>query len=381
MVKTGIDRKELWIEHLRGKRVGLLTNPTGVDRNLKSTIDILAEEVNLVKLFSPEHGIRGDVQAGEKVADYIDEKTGLTVCTLYGDKKIPTEEMLADIDVMVFDIQDVGSRLYTYLYSMSYSMQSCGKYGKEVVVMDRPNPVGGVQVEGGLIEKNCLSFVGLYPIPYRYGLTIGEAARLFQGEFGVPCDLTVIPMEGWTRQMYFDQTGLPWVFPSPNMPTLDTAIVYDATCLYEGTNISEGRGTTKPFELVGAPWLKADRLAEAMNGFDLPGVMFRSAYFTPTFSKHEGKLCRGVQLHVTNRDEFLPVKTGLYLLKEVKKQSGEFFEYLPALSEKIQPMIDLNTGSTYIRTHEDFEPDKIYAEWQTQAEEFAKRKEKYHIYS
>lgn len=380
MVKTGIDRKELWIETLRGKRVGLLTNPTGVDKNLKSTIDVLAEEVNLVKLFSPEHGIRGDVQAGEKVADYIDEKTGLPVCTLYGDKKIPTEEMLADIDVMVFDIQDVGSRLYTYLYSMSYSMQSCGKYGKEVVIMDRPNPVGGLQVEGGLIEKDCLSFVGLHPIPYRYGLTIGEVARLFQGEFGVQCDLTVIPMEGWTRQMYFDQTKLPWVFPSPNMPTLDTAIVYDATCLYEGTNISEGRGTTKPFELVGAPWLKADRLAEAMNALNLPGVIFRPAHFTPTFSKHEGKLCSGVQLHVTDRDKFLPVKTGLYLLKEVKAQSGAFFEYLPPLSEKIHPMIDLNTGSTYIRTHEDFEPDKVYAQWQMQAEEFAKRKEKYHIY-
>ena len=380
MVKTGIERKELWLPKLKGKRVGLLTNPTGVDSKLVSSIDILAKEVQLVKLFSPEHGIRGDVQAGEKVADYVDEKTGLTVCTLYGDKKMPTKEMLEDIDVLVFDIQDVGSRLYTYLYSMSYSMQACGRDGKEFVVMDRPNPVGGLRVEGGLIEPECLSFVGLHPIPYRYGLTIGEAAGLFVGEFGVKCDLTVIPMEGWTRDMYFDQTGLPWVFPSPNMPVLDTAIVYDATCLYEGTNISEGRGTTKPFELVGAPFLKADKLADAMNAKNLPGVLFRPAYFTPTFSKHEGKLCSGVQLHVTDRDIFCPVQCGLQLLKEVKMQAGEAFEYLPPLSEKIHPMIDLNTGSTYIRTHDDFEPEAVYAEWQKDAKAFAKRKEQYHLY-
>ena len=380
MVKTGIERKELWIEKLRGKKVGLLTNPTGVDSNLISSIEILNENTNLVKLFSPEHGIRGDIQAGEKVADYVDEKTGIPVCTLYGDKKIPTEEMLADIDVMVFDIQDAGSRLYTYLYSMSYSMQACGKYGKEFIVMDRPNPIGGIRVEGGYIEPECLSFVGLHPIPYRYGLTIGETARLFQGEFGVNCDLTVIPMEGWSREMYYDQTGLPWVLPSPNMPTLDTAIVYNATCLYEGTNISEGRGTTKPFELVGAPFLKADSLAEEMNQLNLPGVIFRPAYFTPTFSKHAGELCAGVQLHVTDREAFLPVKTGLFLLKEIKKQSGENFEYLPPLSAKIRPMIDLNTGSDYIRTHEDFEPMIIYNKWQDEAADFVNRKVKYHLY-
>lgn len=380
MVRTGIERKEIWAEKLEGKRVGLLTNPTGVDRNLVSSIELLAREVNLVKLFSPEHGIRGDIQAGEKVSDYVDEKTGVPVCTLYGDKKIPTEEMLADLDVMVFDIQDVGSRLYTYLYSMSYSMQACGKYGKEFVVMDRPNPVGGIRVEGGLIEPDCLSFVGLHPIPYRYGLTIGEAARLFQGEYGVDCKLTVIPMEGWTREMYFDRTGLPWVFPSPNMPTLDTAIVYNASCLYEGTNISEGRGTTKPFELVGAPFLKADRLADAMNEKKLPGVLFRPAHFTPTFSKHAGTLCGGVQMHVTDRDAFLPVKTGLFLLKEVKRQAGKNFEFLPPLSEKIRPMIDLNTGSSYIRTQEDFDPEVLYTKWQSEAREFAGKKEQYHLY-
>lgn len=380
MVRTGIERTELWKEKLSGRRVGLLTNPTGVDSRLRSTIDILAGETELVRLFSPEHGIRGNVQAGEKIEAYTDEKTGLPVCTLYGKCKKPSREMLEDIDVFVFDIQDVGSRLYTYLYSMSYAMQACGEYGKEFLVLDRPNPVGGLQVEGGLIEKDCLSFVGLHPIPYRYGLTIGEAAGLFRGEFGVDCALTVIPMEGWERSMYYDDTKLPWVLPSPNMPTLDTAVVYDATCLYEGTNISEGRGTTKPFELVGAPFLNGEKLADAMNQKKLPGIIFRPAYFTPAFSKHAGQLCGGVQLHVTDRLEFLPVKTGLFLLQEIRKQSGEHFEYLPPLSEKIHPMIDLNTGSTYIRTHDDFDPDMLYEKWQKEAKAFTAVKQKYHLY-
>lgn len=380
MVLTGIDRVEIWEEMLKGKRVGLLTNPTGVDRNLRSSIDILNEKVNLVKLFSPEHGVRGNVQAGEKVEDYVDAVTGLPVCTLYGAKKIPSPEMLEDIDVMVFDIQDVGCRLYTYLYSMAYSMRACGQNGKQFVVLDRPNPVGGEKVEGGLIDEECRSFVGLYPIPYRYGLTIGEMAMLFKNEFGEECDLQVVPMSGWTREMYFDQTGLPWVLPSPNMPSLDTAFVYPTTCLYEGTNISEGRGTTKPFEFVGAPWLVAEDLANAMNAYELPGVKFRPACFTPTFSKHEGKLCQGVQVHVTDREAFLPVKTGLFLLKEVKKMSGEKFEYLPPLSEKIHPMIDLNTGSDYIRTHDDFDIYEILQKWGREAYQFKQDTEKYHIY-
>jgi len=380
MVRTGIDRIEIWSDLLKGKRVGLLTNPTGVDRNLVSSIDILNKNVNLVKLFSPEHGVRGNVQAGEKVADYVDEKTGIMVCTLYGEHKIPTPEMLEDIDVMVFDIQDVGCRLYTYLYSMAYSMRACGQNGKQFVVMDRPNPIGGLKVEGGFIDPECRSFVGLYPIPYRYGLTIGECAKYFRKEFGEECDLTVVPMENWTRDMYFDQTGLPWVLPSPNMPTLDTAFVYPATCLYEGTNISEGRGTTKPFEFVGAPWLEAQELCDAANSHNLPGVKFRPACFTPTFSKHANELCQGVQLHVTDRETFEPVKTGLYLLKDVKRLSKENFQYLPPLSEKIHPMIDLNTGSDYVRTHDDFDIDYILNKWEKEAEEFAIKKKEYQIY-
>lgn len=380
MVRTGIERREIWKEFLKGKRVGLLTNPTGVDSKLNSTIDLLAKEVSLIKLFSPEHGIRGDIQAGEKVEDYIDEKTGLPVYTLYGDKKIPSKDMLADIDTLVMDIQDVGSRLYTYLYSMSYCMQACMRDGKEFVVMDRPNPVGGIKVEGGYIEPECLSFVGLHPIPYRYGLTIGETARFFAGEFDIGCDLKVVPLEGWERNQYYDETGLPWVIPSPNMPTLDTAIVYDATCCYEGTNISEGRGTTKPFEFVGAPFLDGAELADIMNQKELPGVRFRPAYFTPTFSKFQGDLCRGVQLHVADRQLFSPVQCGLYLLKEVKKMAGKNFEYLPPLNDKIHPMIDLNTGSDYIRTHDDFDPKQVWDKWNRDALDFTQRKQKYHLY-
>ncbi len=379
MVKPGIENREIWSELLAGKRVGLITNPTGVDSRLVSTIDILVKEVQLVKLFSPEHGVRGDIQAGDKVDNYIDEKSQLPVVSLYGKNKKPSYDMLQDIDVLAIDIQDVGSRLYTYLYTMSYCMQACAEHNITFLVFDRPNPVGGTIVEGNLIQEGFTSFVGLHPIPYRYGLTIGEAAILFQKEFNISCDLKVIPMVGWRREMYYEDTELPWILPSPNMPTVDTAVVYNSTCIFEGTNISEGRGTTKPFEFVGAPWLDANRLADRMNGVGLEGVLFRPVYFTPSFSKHMNTLCKGVQLHILDRNRFLPVKTGLYLLEEIKKQSGEHFSYTEPYSAKGKPMIDYNTGSDYVRTH-DFSAKSLYEEWQLEAEEFQKRKIKYHIY-
>jgi uncharacterized protein YbbC (DUF1343 family) len=379
MVKSGIENMQGWSSVLQGKRVGLITNPTGVDSRLVSTIDILKEQVNLVCLYSPEHGVRGDIQAGVAVDNYIDAKSGLQVFSLYGKNKRPTEEILADIDLLAIDIQDVGSRLYTYLYTMAYCMQSCSQYGKRFVVFDRPNPLGGTKVEGNLIREGFTSFVGLYPIPYRYGLTIGETAALFNKEFQIGCDLTVIPMEGWRREMFYEATGLPWVMPSPNMPTIDTAFVYNGSCIFEGSNISEGRGTTKPFELVGAPWLEAESLAEAMNSLNLNGVLFRPAYFTPTFSKHADILCKGVQLHVTDRPSFSPVKTGLHLLKIIREMSGEHFEYLKPYTANGKPMIDYNTGSDLIRTR-NFSVEELYSLWMEEADEFARRKEKYHIY-
>lgn len=379
VIRLGIDRIEEFIEMFKNKRVGLVTNPTGVNSNLRSTIDILHEKTNLVALYSPEHGVRGNVQAGEKVEDYIDEKTGIKVFTLYGKNRKPSEDMLKDIDILAIDIQDVGSRLYTYLYTMAYCMESAKLYGKTFIVFDRPNPLGGEKVEGNLIKEGFTSFIGLYPIPYRYGLTLGELAKLFNEYFHIECDLRVIPMDGWERSMMYEETGLQWILPSPNMPTVDTAFCYNATCIFEGTNISEGRGITKPFECVGAPWLHAEELAEVMNSKKIPGVIFRPVYFTPTFSKHKDNLCKGVQLHITDRQSFNAVHVALHLLSEISLQDKEQFEYLPPYTEHGKNMIDYNTGSDFIRTHE-FDPEEVYKQWQQEAEIFKKVKEAYHIY-
>lgn len=378
-MKLGIDQIDYWLPILEGKRVGLITNPSGVNSKLTSTIDILKEKVNLVRLYSPEHGVRGDIQAGEKVETYIDERTSLPVITLYGKNKKPTKEMLDEIDILAMDIQDVGSRLFTYLYTMSYCMQGCAEWGKTFVLFDRPNPIGGEKVEGNIIKEGFTSFVGLHPITYRYGLTIGELANFFNIEFNIHCDLIVIPMEGWTRNMYYEDTKLAWVLPSPNMPTVDTAVVYNSTCIFEGTNISEGRGTTKPFEFVGAPWLDGGKLADKLNDLNIGGVFFRPIFFNPTFSKHAGTLCSGVQLHVTDRNSFSAVKTGLHLLEEIIKMSGKYFEYLPPMYDKGKPMIDYNTGDDYIRTH-DFSAEEVYEQYKKDEEEFIMRKIKYHIY-
>ena len=378
-VKVGIDRIDDFLHLFKGKRVGLITNTTGVNSRLQSTIDILAQKTDLRALFSPEHGVRGNVQAGETIENEKDVKTGIPVFTLYGKSKKPSAEMLEEIDVLVFDIQDVGSRLYTYLYTMAYSMESAKTYGKEFIVLDRPNPLGGEVVEGNIIQEGFTSFVGGYPIPYRYGLTLGEAALFFNQVFSIGCELTVVEMEGWKREMAYEDTGLVWVLPSPNMPTVETAFVYNATCIFEGTNISEGRGTTKPFELIGAPWLDAYALAEVLNEKQLNGVLFRPVFFTPTFSKHEQKLCAGVQIHVLDRKVFNAVLVALHLLKEVKRQNEEAFEYLPPYTEKGKPMIDYNTGSDYIRTHE-FNPDHLYRQWQQEADQFKALKQKYHLY-
>ena len=378
-VKLGIDNIDNYLYLFEGKRVGLITNTTGVNSTLVSTIDILAAKTNLTALFAPEHGVRGFVEAGEKIENEVDSKTGVPVYTLYGASKKPSEAMLQDVDILVFDIQDVGSRLYTYLYTMAYSMTSCKEYGKEFVVLDRPNPVGGLTVEGNIIRDGFTSFVGGYPIPYRYGLTMGEAATYINAEFDINADLTVIPMTGYQREMFYEDTGLVWVQPSPNMPTVDTAIVYNATCIFEGTNISEGRGTTKPFEIAGAPWIDAYELTDSMNRVNLPGVLFRPVFFTPTFSKHKGELCSGVQLHVTNRHTFKPVLTALHLLSKIKMQDQTKFEYLPPYTPTGKPMIDYNTGTDFIRLNE-FDPDTVYADWQKEAAHFKVMKQKYHLY-
>lgn len=328
--KLGVDvlleeQKEL----LSGKRVGLITNPTGVDQELNSIVDrlFLDPEVELTALYGPEHGVRGDAQAGEYVEYYIDEHTGLPVYSLYGTTRKPTPEMLEDVDILLFDIQDVGARFYTYIYTMAYAMEAAQENGIEFVVLDRPNPLGGNAVEGPVLDPDFASFVGNYPIPVRHGMTVGELAELFNEEFEIGADLTVVEMEGWERGMYYDDTELEFVLPSPNMPTLDTALIYPGAALIEGTNLSEGRGTTKPFELIGAPFVNSTELAAALNALDLEGVLFRAASFTPTFSKHSGTLSHGVQIHVKDKEDFDPVITGLHLVKTLHDMYPDDFEF------------------------------------------------------
>ncbi len=314
-VLSGIDRIEEQDALLRGRRVGLMTNPTGIDRGFRSTIDILHARYGLSALFAVEHGIRGDVQAGEKIADTVDGATGVRVYSAYGSASRFTDEMLDAFDVLVYDIQDVGARFYTYLYSLSYAMEACARRGKPVLVLDRINPLGGVRAGGTVLDPHFRSFVGDYELPTRYALTIGEYALYVKDYLGLDLDLTVQPLKGWERRMYLDDTDLGWVAPSPNCQSLDTALCYVGTCVFEGTDISEGRGTTMPFQLIGAPFIDSRLLEKEMAGHALPGLHFRAASFCPTFSKYQGQVCRGVQVHITDR-ETADVPLGALLLLE-----------------------------------------------------------------
>ena len=334
-------------ELLRGRRIGLITNPTGVDRELHSSIDLLARhpDLQLVTLFGPEHGVRGDAQAGEKVGAARDAATGLPVFSLYGEHREPTAEMLEGIEVLLFDIQDVGARFYTYPYTLASAMRAARRAGIPVVVLDRPNPIGGVKIEGPVLEPEYASFVGQFPIPVRHGMTMGELARLFNDAFAIGAELHVVPVKAWDRSVGEPGHALPWVPPSPNMPTPDTALVYPGTALFEGTNVSEGRGTTRPFETIGAPFIQAEALANHMNDLGLPGVRFRPAWFTPTFSKHAGTLCGGVQIHVTDREAYLPFRTGLALLKAIHDLHPQAFRFEPGTP----PFFDSLAGNGWIR--------------------------------
>ncbi|MDD4077378.1 MAG: DUF1343 domain-containing protein [Bacilli bacterium] len=345
-VQTGIDLIDEHLDVFSGKRVGLITNPTGINSKYQSTIDVLHEKVNLTALFAPEHGIRGDRQAGDTIGAYTDKATGLTVYSLYGSTKKPTAAMLNDVDVLCIDLQDAGARFYTYIYTMAYAMEACAEYSKEFVVFDRPNPAGGANVEGNILDLDYRSFIGYYELVQRHGMTIGELALLFNNEYGIGCNLTVIKMKNWTRNMYYDETGLPWIIPSPNIPSVETTIVYPGTCIFEGTNIAEGRGTTIPFQVVGAPYIDAQEYSQALNGLGLPGVCFRPAYFTPTFSKYTNQLCAGVQVHVTDRKIFPAVKVGWAMLDVVRRLYPNDF----VITNYKQPrcMLDLNTGCRYI---------------------------------
>lgn len=327
-VLSGIDRIKNAAHLLQDRRVGLMTNPTGIDHDLNSTIDIINARFNLTALFAVEHGIRGDAQAGAKIDTCKDEATGVTVFSAYGKNDHFNDEMLEAFDVMVFDIQDVGARFYTYLYSLSYAMEACARSGKPMIVLDRVNPLGGVKRTGTILDLRFSSFVGDYELPTQYGLTIGEYALYVKDYLHLDVDLTVVPLSGWRRNMYLDDTDLPWVAPSPNCPDLAAALCYTGNCIFEGTNISEGRGTTLPFQVVGAPFIDGAALEKRMNALNLPGLHFRRTAFCPTFSKHQGAMCHGVQMHIINRDECDAFAGGLLLLDTIRKMYPDQVEFL-----------------------------------------------------
>lgn len=404
-MKLGLDvlfdqRRDL----VRGRRIGLIANPTSVDAHLRSTVErFLADpEIKLVALYGPEHGVRGNAQAGEYVPFYRDEHFGLPVFSLYGQSEKLTSAMLADldavmrdydtqhtgktveqgmlnsVDLLVFDLQDVGTRIYTYVATMAYAMQAAAESNIPFVVLDRPNPINGAAMEGPILEyPQHSSFIGLYPVPLRHGMTTGELAQLFNAEF-LPrrAALTVVPMEGWRRRDWFDATALPWVLPSPNLPTLASATVYPGQVILEGTNLSEGRGTTKPFELFGAPWIDGYELARDLYALSLPGVRFREAWFTPSFSKFAGRRCGGCQLHIVDREAYRPVAATLAILAHMRHRYPDTFALHADYFDKV-----LGTSTVRERLTRDENWQAIAAAWNQGIEEFGRRRAEYLLYS
>ena len=339
---------------LHGKRVGIVCNPASVDQRFGHIVDRLAADgrSRLAAIFGPQHGFRSDVQENMiETAHGRDESRRVPVYSLYSETREPTAAMLEGVDVLVVDLQDVGTRIYTYIYTLAYCLTAARKSGLKVVVCDRPNPIGGDGVEGPMLAKGYESFVGLYPIPMRHGMTIGELARLFNEEFGIGADLDIAEMKGWRRDMYHDDAGAPWVMPSPNMPTLDTAIVYPGTVLFEGTNVSEGRGTTRPFELVGFPDIAAERFADGMNALGIAGAFFRPAVFEPTFHKHAKQTCGGCQIHVLDRRTFRPVLAGVALTAAFRAAApGQFAWRDPPYEYELEKLpFDILAGSAETR--------------------------------
>jgi len=331
-VRLAIDHlPELWPARLRGARVGAVLHPASVSSQLVHSSRVLESASDLLQLsalFGPQHGYLGQTQDNMiEWRSYEHPRLGIPVHSLYGEHREPTLEMLGGLDVLLIDLQDIGARYYTFIWTMFLCMKACEQSGIEVVVLDRPNPINGVATEHDVFDPAFRSFVGLHPLPIRHGLTIGELARKFQAEAFPDCKLEVLPMRSWERAMWFDQTGLPWVMPSPNMPTLDTAIVYPGMCLLEGTNISEGRGTTRPFEIFGAPFIDAEGFCRALNSSGLPGVFFRENYFQPTFHKFAGEICAGAQMHVTDRETFRPFETAVTIIRHLRATYPNHFQW------------------------------------------------------
>jgi uncharacterized protein YbbC (DUF1343 family) len=388
-VSVGLDLiGKNWSRKLAGSRVGLLAHPASVNKRFEHAVTLFlkSKKLELKALFGPQHGILGETQDNMvEWEGFRDTKTALPVFSLYGQTRRPEPSMLKGIDVLVIDIQDVGARYYTFIWTMELCMQVCLELKKSVVILDRANPTGGYTVEGPVLDTAFSSFVGQRPLPVRHGMTVGEIGNYLQKEFYPSLDFNVILMNGWKREMWFDDTLLPWVMPSPNMPTLDTATVYPGMCLLEGTNLSEGRGTTRPFEIFGAPFIEPDMLTDRLRAFKLPGVVFRTMYFQPTFQKHAGRLCGGAQIHVINRNKFKPFKTGVAILKSAHDLYPEHFAWKqPPYEYETEKMpIDILSGSdklrTYIEAGEDIE--RMEEWWNEECRRFSRNvRKKYLMY-
>jgi uncharacterized protein YbbC (DUF1343 family) len=380
-VKTGLDRVGPYKEVFQGKRLGIIANHTAYDSDNRFVVDVFKgmAGVTVAALFSPEHGLWGKEQAGEKVDGYKDPVYNLPVYSLYGRTQKPTPEMLRDIDVLLFDIQDIGARFYTYIYTMSLAMEAAAENGKRFVVLDRPNPINGVCVEGNVLDPALASFVGLHPIPVRHGMTVGELAKMFNGQGwlagGVKANLVVVPMEGWRRRMWYDETGLRFIKPSPNMPDLETAAVYPGLCLLEGTNVSEGRGTDRPFRQFGAPWIDSQLLAERLNQLNLPGMRFEPTKFMPTGSKYQGQTCHGVRIIIADRGSLESYWAGVRIVNEIHRMYRGTFEWNAGHFDRLcgtSTIRDAITSGSSL--------NELRNEWRPALESFHKIGDKYLIY-
>jgi uncharacterized protein YbbC (DUF1343 family) len=375
------------VASLNGQRIGLVCNQASVLPDLSHAADVFHEHpgIDLTTLFGPQHGIRGDVQDNMiETGHATDSHTGLPIYSLYSETREPTEAMLENVDTIVFDLQDVGCRIYTFVYTMANCMRAAKKYGKRVVVCDRPNPINGREIEGNITEHEFKSFVGQFELPTRHGMTTGELAKMFNEHFGIGCELEVVAMEGWNRNMWFEETGLPFVMPSPNIPTVDTCVVFPATVHVEGTELSEGRGTTKPFELNGAPYIDPWAWVEALEAYEFPGVAFRHCFFQPTFQKHAKVTCGGLQMHVFNRDVFRPVIVGIAMIKTAYDLYTDQFEWKRDPYEYVfdQNPMDVVCGTDKIRKAIEAGTSlkEIEDSWEAGLKDFAKVRERYLLY-
>jgi uncharacterized protein YbbC (DUF1343 family) len=372
---------------LNGLRVGIVANPASIDGAFRHVIDEIAarDGVRLAAIFGPQHGFRSDLQDNMIETPHGEDRARqVPIYSLYSETREPTAEMLAGLDALVVDLQDIGARIYTFVYTMANCLRAAKRHGVTVIVCDRPNPIGGVEVEGPTLERGFESFVGQFAIPMRHGMTIAELARLFNEHFGIGADLEVVTMDGWPREQYWDETGLPWVMPSPNVPTDETAVVYPGSVLFEGTMLSEGRGTTRPFELLGAPWIEAEPFADRMNEIGLGGVHFRPAVFEPTFQKHCKVTCGGCQIHVTDRGAFRSVAAGASLIREFCAMRPDRFAWRqpPYEYEHDKMPIDILAGNATFRAQIDNQVplDEIVGSWETGEDAFRKVRQKYLLY-